>query len=60
MHDVLTIGIPLVAIFFGILLSQKGLDRLDGRMDKLESRFDLRFNAVDGRLGRMQSDLYLL
>jgi hypothetical protein len=24
MHDVLTIGIPLVAIFFGILLSQKG------------------------------------
>jgi len=50
MHDTLTIGIPLVAILFGILFNQ-------GAVDKLETRIDGRFNAVDARLDRMQADL---
>ncbi len=29
MHDALTVGIPVLAILFGILLNQRGLDKLE-------------------------------
>jgi len=50
MHDGLTIGIPVLVILFGILFNQRGLD-------KLEARLDGRMNGLDGRMDRMQSDL---
>jgi hypothetical protein len=50
MHDALTIGIPVFVILFGILLNQRG-------RDKLEARLDGRINSLAGRLDRMQADL---
>jgi hypothetical protein len=50
MNEILTIGIPVLAILFGILLNQRGLD-------KLESRLDGRLNNLDGRVNRLESDL---
>jgi hypothetical protein len=43
MHDAPTVGIPVFVILFGILLNQRGLDKLETRLD--------------GRLDRMQADL---
>ena len=61
MHDALTVGIPVFVILFGILLNQRGLDkleaRIDGRINGLEGRLDGRMNGLEGRLDRMQSDL---
>jgi len=56
MHDVITIGIPVFAILFGILL-ERGLDKLEGRMDRMESRFDARFTHLESRIDRIQADL---
>jgi hypothetical protein len=50
MHDALTIGIPVLAILFGILLNQRGLDRLEARLDRVQSE-------LSSRLDRMQADL---
>ena len=61
MHDALTVGIPVLAILFGILVNQRGLDkletRLDGRMNVLEGRLDRMQSDLSGRLDRMQADL---
>jgi hypothetical protein len=38
MHDVLTIGIPLIAIQAGILLNRQDVHRLGERLDALEDR----------------------
>ncbi len=57
MHDTLTVGIPLVAILFGILFNQRAVDKLENRMDARFNAVDARFNAVDARLDRMQADL---
>jgi hypothetical protein len=35
MHDTLTVGIPFLAILFGILFNQRGLDRLEARLDRM-------------------------
>jgi hypothetical protein len=44
MHDTVTVGIPVVVILFGILFNQRGLDKLEGRVD---SRFDRLENRMD-------------
>jgi hypothetical protein len=49
MHDAITVGVPVLAILLGILLNQRGLERLESRVDKLETRMDQRFDAVDRR-----------
>lgn len=46
MHDTITVGVPVLAILFGILFNQRGLDRLESRFDRLKKRMDT-----------MQSDL---
>jgi len=50
MHDTITVGIPVLAILFGILFNQRGLDRLEGRVDS-------RFDRLEKRMDNMQSDL---
>ncbi|HEX4650096.1 MAG TPA: hypothetical protein VH250_01210 [Granulicella sp.] len=50
MHDALTTGILVLAILAGILLNQRG-------RDKLEARLDRRINGLTGRIDRMQTDL---
>jgi hypothetical protein len=50
MHDTITVGIPVLAILFGILFNQRGLD-------KLENRVDSRFDRLEKRMDTMQADL---
>ena len=57
MHDTLTIGIPVFVILFGILLNQRAVDKLEARMDARFNAVDGRFEGVNARLDRMQSDL---
>jgi hypothetical protein len=57
MHDMVTVGVPVLVILFGILLNQRAVDKLESRMETRFNAVDARFNAVDGRLDRMQADL---
>jgi len=50
MHDTITIGIPVLTILFAVLVNQRGLE-------KLEERMDGRFNRLEGRMDTMQADL---
>jgi hypothetical protein len=50
MHDTITVGIPVIAILFGILFNQRGLDKLDSRVDS-------RFDRLEKRMDIMQADL---
>jgi archaellum component FlaC len=65
----ISVGLPMILVLVGILLGQKNvgeingrLDRMDQRMDKIESRLDRidadlrQFFSITGRLeGRMDS-----
>ncbi len=57
MHDVMTIGIPVLAILFGILLNQRGLDRVQGDISNLRSEMNTKFAHTDSRIDRIQADL---
>jgi uncharacterized protein YPO0396 len=57
MHDALTVGIPVFVILLGILLNQRGLDRLEARLDGRINGLEGRMNGFDSRLDRVQSDL---
>jgi hypothetical protein len=57
MHDALTIGIPVFVILFGILFNQRGLDKLEARIDGRINGLEGRFNGLEARLDRMQADL---
>ena len=57
MHDALTVGIPVFVILLGILLNQRGLDRLEARLDGRINGLEGRMNGFEGRLERMQSDI---
>jgi len=50
MHDTITIGIPVLTILFAMLANQRGLE-------KLEERMDGRFNRLESRMDTMQADL---
>jgi len=57
MHDALTIGIPVFVILFGILFNQRGLDKLEARIDGRINGLEGWFNGIEARLDRMQADL---
>jgi uncharacterized protein YPO0396 len=57
MHDALTIGIPVFVVLLGILLNQRGLDKLEARMNGFDGRLDRVQSDLTGRLDRMQSEL---
>lgn len=57
MHDTITVGLPLLAILFGILLNQRATDKVEAKVDKLETKMDTRFSTVDARIDRMQSEI---
>jgi hypothetical protein len=50
MHDTITVGVPVIVILFGILFNQRGLDKLEGRVDS-------RFDWLEKRMDTMQADL---
>jgi hypothetical protein len=57
MHDVFTVGIPLLAILAGILFSRNDTKELRAEMNARFNRVDDRFNKVEDHLGRIDADL---
>ncbi len=57
MHDAITVGVPVLAILFGILLNQRGLDKLETKMDARFNQVDNRIVHMEGRIDRIQTDL---
>jgi predicted nucleic acid-binding Zn-ribbon protein len=64
MHDVIVVGVPLIAILGGILFNNQSLarveTRLDGRLDRLENSLkDFRgeIRDVRGEIKDIRSDL---
>jgi len=51
MHDAITLGVPVLAIFFGILLNQRGLGEL-----KADLKGDI--HRLESKIGRLQADLH--
>jgi hypothetical protein len=50
MHDVVIAGVPLSAIFAGILLNWAEVKEVRGEMKELRGEMNARFNAVDAEL----------
>jgi len=46
MHDTLTVGIPVPAILFGILFNQRGLDRLEARLDRMQADLSMFYRIL--------------
>jgi TolA-binding protein len=57
MHDTITVGLPMLAILFGILLNQRAVDKLDAKIDRIEGKMESRFAQVDARIDRMQGEI---
>jgi hypothetical protein len=57
MHDVVTIGVPLIAILAGILFSRNDVKDLRGELRDLRSEMNTRFTRVEGHLERIDADL---
>lgn len=65
MHDFLTaingtgttLIAMLIAVFLGIWLNNRGLDKLELKVDKLEGKMDARFGAIDARFNRLEEKL---
>jgi chromosome segregation ATPase len=69
MHDAITLGVPVLAIFFGILLNQRGLGELKAdlkgdigrlRTDMGELKVDLKgdIHRLESKIDRLQADLH--
>jgi hypothetical protein len=50
MHDVVTVGIPLLAILAGVIFNRNDVKELRAEMNA-------RFNKVEDHLGRIDADL---
>jgi hypothetical protein len=61
MHDVIVVGLPLLAILAGIFFNNSRFDRLDARIDKVQSELNLKIERVQSdltaRIERVQFDL---
>jgi hypothetical protein len=61
MHDIVTVGIPLIAILAGILFSRSDIKELraemSARFNKIDGDVNARFNKVEDHLGRIDADL---
>jgi predicted nuclease with TOPRIM domain len=57
MHDVFTVGIPLLAILAGIFFSRSDVKELRSEIKDLRTDMDARFNKVDERFARIEDHL---
>ncbi len=61
MHDVIIVGVPLLAILAGILFNRNDLSNLRGEVRNdikdLRTEMQSRFNKVEGHLDRIDADL---
>jgi hypothetical protein len=46
MHDALTVGIPVFVILLGILLNQRGLDKLEARLDRMQADLSMFYRTL--------------
>ncbi len=46
----LSIGLPMLTILVGIFYSQKGIAELNSRIDRMESRIEVRLDRIDADL----------
>lgn len=69
MHDAITLGVPVLAIFFGILLNQRGLGELKadlkadmgalkGDIVSLRSELKGDIHRLESKIDRLQADLH--
>jgi hypothetical protein len=54
LHDVVIVGVPLIAILAGVLFNRSDLH---GEISGLRSEMNARFNKVEDHLGRIDADL---
>ncbi len=61
MHDVIVVGLPLLAILAGIFFNNSRFDRLETRVDKFQFDLTAKIERVQSdltvRIDRMQADL---
>jgi hypothetical protein len=61
MHDVLTIGVPLVAILAGVLFNEQDVISLRSdirsEISTLRSDMNKRFDSIDSRFDTIQRDM---
>jgi hypothetical protein len=61
MHDVIIVGVPLIAILAGILFSRSDIKELrtemNARFNKIDGDVNSRFNKIEDHLGRIDADL---
>ncbi len=57
MHDIVIVGIPLVAILAGILFGRIDIKELSAEMNARFNRVDHLFDAIDDRFEKINADL---
>ncbi len=57
MHDIVIVGIPLVAILAGILFNRNDTKELRSELHSLRSEMTSAFNKVDSRFESIHADL---
>ena len=57
MRDIVVVGVPLIAIFAGILFNRNDAKDLRGEMKDLRAEMRDGFNKVYDHLGRIDADL---
>ncbi len=57
MHDIVIVGVPLIAILAGILFSRSDTRDLRGELKDLRMEITSCFNKVEDHLGRIDADL---
>lgn len=57
MHDVVTVGLPLLAILAGVLFNRNDTKELCAEMNSRFNEVNSRFNKVEDHLGRIDADL---
>jgi hypothetical protein len=57
MHDVIIVGVPLIAILAGILFSRSDIKDLRADMNTRFAEMNSRFNKVEDYFGRIDADL---
>jgi len=57
MHDVVVVGVPLLAIFAGILFNRSDFKDLRAEMNARFNKVDDRFNKIEDRLAGIDADL---
>ncbi len=57
MHDVVIVGIPLIAILAGILFNRSDVKDLRGELRDFRGEVNARFTKLEDHLGRIDADL---